>query len=83
MSDASSSVSLRRSRPKIIDLFSGPGGLSLGFEKAGFDIVIAIELNKNAYETYKINHPNTKVINVNIEAVKINNLIKKYKIKNE
>ena len=30
--------------PKIVDLFSGCGGLALGFEKAGFDIVAGIEL---------------------------------------
>ena len=30
--------------PKVVDLFSGCGGLTLGFEKAGFEIVAGIEL---------------------------------------
>lgn len=38
-----------------IDLFSGAGGLSLGFENAGFSIVYALEKDKYAAETYKRN----------------------------
>ena len=37
--------------PKIIDLFSGCGGLTLGFDKAGFDIIGGIELEKEAQQT--------------------------------
>ena len=42
-------------RPKAIDLFSGPGGLSLGVTHAGFDVVGAVEWNKAASNTYAYN----------------------------
>ena len=42
-------------RPKAIDLFSGPGGLSLGVTHAGFDVVGAVEWNKAAFKTYAYN----------------------------
>ena len=41
--------------PKIVDLFSGCGGLTLGFEKAGFDIVAGIELMPEACQTISYN----------------------------
>lgn len=43
---------------KVIDLFAGSGGLSLGLEQAGFDPVFVNELNKDAMSTYLINRPN-------------------------
>ena len=44
---------------KCVDLFSGCGGLSLGFEKSGFDVVSAFENWDAAIEVYKENfsHP--------------------------
>ena len=44
---------------KIVDLFSGCGGLSLGFQNAGFEITCAYDNWSHAYETYKdnFNHP--------------------------
>lgn len=40
----------------IISLFSGAGGLDLGFKKAGFNIAIANEYDKTIWETYEKNH---------------------------
>lgn len=47
---------------KVIDLFAGCGGLSIGFEKAGFEIVKAIEYDRMIAETYKKNHDNVSMI---------------------
>lgn len=43
---------------KIIDLFCGAGGLSLGFEKAGFEIELAIDMWDDAIKTFNHNHKN-------------------------
>ncbi len=51
---------------KIISLFSGCGGLDLGFEKAGFDIPVANEFDKNIWKTFEINHPQTKLLKEDI-----------------
>ena len=47
---------------KVIDLFSGCGGLSLGFENNGYNIVTALEFDKVIAETYRKNHPNVNLI---------------------
>lgn len=53
----------------VIDLFAGCGGLSLGFEMAGFNIPLAVERDEWAAETYKTNHPNTKVLTEDITQI--------------
>lgn len=53
----------------IISLFSGCGGLDLGFEKAGYDIPIANEFDKNIWKTFEINHPNTKLLKEDIRKL--------------
>ncbi|MGL5712939.1 MAG: Alw26I/Eco31I/Esp3I family type II restriction adenine-specific DNA-methyltransferase [Paraclostridium sp.] len=45
-----------------VDLFCGAGGLSLGLCRAGIDVKVAVDIDKHACETYKLNHPETKVI---------------------
>jgi DNA (cytosine-5)-methyltransferase 1 len=49
-------------KPKVIDLFAGVGGLSLGFESCGFEVVLANEYDPAIAEAYKYNHKNTKMI---------------------
>ena len=45
---------------KIIDLFCGCGGLSIGFEKAGFEVCYAVDMWEKAIETFNHNHPGEK-----------------------
>jgi DNA (cytosine-5)-methyltransferase 1 len=45
----------------IISLFSGCGGLDLGFSKAGFNVVWANDNDQNISNTFEYNHPNTKL----------------------
>ena len=45
----------------VVDLFAGAGGLSVGAEAAGFDVVFANDFEKYMCETYKLNHVFTEV----------------------
>ena len=47
---------------KTVALFAGCGGLDLGFENAGFNIIWANDNNKKVEETYRYNHKNTELI---------------------
>ena len=50
-------------KPRVVDLFSGCGGMTLGFENAGFAVVAAFDNWKPAVEVYKANfkHPITQI----------------------
>ena len=62
---------------KVIDLFAGCGGFSCGFEKAGYDIISAVEFDKGIAKSYEANHPKTKMIADDIKNVDNNNIFQK------
>jgi DNA (cytosine-5)-methyltransferase 1 len=59
---SSAGQSGRQDRPVAIDLFSGAGGLSLGFEQAGFDVVAAVEYDPVHAATHLFNFPRCTVL---------------------
>src|SRR5262249_45663062 len=56
------------SKPKVISLYSGAGGLDYGFEAAGFDTAVAVEMDRQCCETIRANRRWT-VIERDIMAV--------------
>ena len=65
--------SINRNSPKIIDLFCGAGGLSLGFTQEGFVTVVANDIQECCVDTYAHNHPEVPINNVILGD--INNVI--------
>jgi len=51
---------------KVLDLFSGCGGFSYGFQEAGFDVVLGIDNAPTALKTFKLNHTNSEVFNIDL-----------------
>ena len=63
---------------KIIDIFSGAGGLSLGFKQAKFQIALSVELEKVYCETYKHNNPESACLNEDITQMNCEEIAQKY-----
>lgn len=56
-------------RPVVIDLFAGVGGLSLGFEGAGYHVQVAVDNDKQACEAHRKNFPDCEVIEGDITKI--------------
>ncbi|TQC54555.1 DNA cytosine methyltransferase [Mycoplasmopsis cynos] len=66
---------------KSIELFAGAGGMALGLEKAGFNHIGLIEIDKYAAKTLRINRKEWNVLEEDIEKVAERNLEKEFSIK--
>ena len=62
-------LSLLNNTPKIVDLFAGAGGMTEGFEQAGYQSALAIEYDEMAAKTFSFNHPKTPVFIKDIRTV--------------
>lgn len=60
----------------VLDLFCGCGGLSCGFERAGYEILLGIDNDAKALETFKLNHNGAKSICGDITEITYKNDIK-------
>ncbi len=64
---ASSNIDMREnSGPTVLDLFSGCGGLSYGFEMAGFKVLAGVDNWDDALKTFKYNHKNSRIHNLDL-----------------
>jgi DNA (cytosine-5)-methyltransferase 1 len=61
-------------RPIGVDLFAGVGGMSLGFERAGFDVVAAVEIDPVHCAAHKYNFPNTAILPRSIVGLKASDI---------
>lgn len=68
-------------RPLVLDIFSGAGGMSLGFEQAGFDVIAAVEIDPIHCATHKFNFPLCKVFCKSVENVFASEIIEKGNLK--
>lgn len=59
-----------------IDLFAGCGGLTQGLKQAGVNVIAAVEINSNAAKAYKMNHPDTNLIEDDIRKIDIKDILR-------
>lgn len=65
-------------KPTVIDLFAGVGGLSLGFEMEGFDILLANEFDQSIATAYRENHKSTNVVVGDIISLDLSKVFGEY-----
>lgn len=68
---------------KVIDFFSGCGGVSEGLRQAGFEISIGLDFDKKAAETYQANFPEAQFYNVDIRKLDEKEFVKLFSKQNK
>ena len=69
-------VNENSSKPTVIDLYAGVGGLSLGAIRAGFDLALAVEWDKHAMKAHETNFPKHTHLNTDISKLSGKKLLK-------
>lgn len=66
----------REGKPRVLDLFSGSGGMHLGYKREGFETAAAVELNEKAVKTFRHNNKGCKGVIYNGD---VNDFFEDYK----
>lgn len=66
---------------KVISLFSGAGGMDIGFREAGFDIAVAVEQDSSCCNTLRANCPKLEVIEGDISKIATDEILQLAKLK--
>jgi len=69
-----SMVAPETSGTAVVDLFGGAGAMGLGFEEAGFQIALAVEIDRHPAQTYRLNHPGVPVLEASVEDLSADSL---------
>lgn len=59
-------VASEDAKPVAVDLFAGAGGLGHGFREAGWRVAVAVERDRDAAQTYRVNNPGTPVLEADL-----------------
>jgi DNA (cytosine-5)-methyltransferase 1 len=57
-------------RHAVVELFSGCGGTSMGFEMAGFEVVLGVDIHQPSIKTFRMNHPKCSTILGDVKRIK-------------
>jgi len=72
-----------KSKPNIVDLCCGAGGLSEGFKQAGFEIAMGVDIDSNATQTFSYNHKESHTETVDLNFLKPRKFKKMLKLLNK
>ena len=65
----------------VVSTFAGCGGSSLGYELAGGKVLLAVEWDDNAVETYRLNHPETDIFHGDIAKLSVEEALERSGLK--
>ncbi len=68
---------MEKPRPKVISLFSGAGGLDIGFEAAGFEVAVAVEQDPSCCQTLRLNRPHRPIIEGDITKLSTSEILER------
>lgn len=66
------------SQPVAVELFAGAGGMGYGFRQAGFRIALAVESDRHAAQTYRLNNPGVPVLEARVDGSTRASSLRKY-----